>query len=586
MNRSASPNAVEDDLHRSDEGLKALRGRLELVLDGVADAITVQDRSGRLVFANTAAARLCGLESADEFVNTPPESVLARFDLLDGDGHPFKLENLPARRVLAGSPSASAVLQVYERATGKQSWAAVRASAILGADGLAELAVNIWHDVTNEHRVERDARYTAAAAVALASSNETNQLLAAFAKTLLPALADWCSVYLLEGATLRNVVSIHVDPSKAPLADEYQRRYPPDSTKPGVWNVVRSRRGELYNDISDELLARTTSDPDQLTILRSVGMTAVLVAPITVRSEVRGVISIISAESGRRYDRSQLDLLESLGERVGVAIERAELYRAAQFAAKAAEEASRAKDEFMATVSHELRTPLNAVLGWATILKEQVSDPVLAKAVHAIHRNAQAQARIIDDILDVSRVMAGKLVLEAHPTDLVRIVRDAADVVRPSALAKSLSLELNFEDPTCPFEADAERLQQVVWNLLSNAVKFTPAGGNVRLSLRRTKAEVVIAVTDSGDGIAPDFLPFVFDRFRQADPAAARRTAGLGLGLALVRQIVELHGGRVTATSDGRGKGSTFTITLPVRSAAAPPLSGHDHPASAAGEAV
>jgi PAS domain S-box-containing protein len=248
---------------------------------------------------------------------------------------------------------------------------------------------------------------------------------------------------------------------------------------------------------------------------------------------------------------------------------------AAQEAARRAEEANRVKDEFLATVSHELRTPLNAIVGWAALLRSRNSDPALIRGLDVIHRNAFAQNKIIDDILDVSRIITGKLRLDPRPVDLINIVRDAIEVMMPSLTAKHLSL--TFDPPTydCVLLADPERLQQVVWNLLSNAVKFSDAGGAVTITIERADDSFVLTVADSGRGIEPAFMPFVFDRFKQADSSVTRRVGGLGLGLAIVRHLVEMHGGEVRARSDGPGRGATFTITLPARAPiskpAAPP---------------
>jgi len=257
----------------------------------------------------------------------------------------------------------------------------------------------------------------------------------------------------------------------------------------------------------------------------------------------------------------------------------------AERSAKQAEEASRLKDEFLATVSHELRTPLNAIVGWSSLLGSRTADSGLLKGLEVIHRNALAQGRIIDDILDVSRIITGKLRLELAPTDLVKVVNDAIDVVRPAALARGIALELSVAGETCWLVADAERLQQVVWNLLSNAVKFGKKGGAIHVRIATINSSCALEVKDDGQGIAPEFLPFVFDRFKQADSSTTRRVAGLGLGLALVRHLVELHGGKVQASSDGLGRGTTFTIVLPVRAVARPhPASGAPGTASVAGD--
>jgi PAS domain S-box-containing protein len=563
----------ERRLRESEERYRDLSKRLEIIFEGVAEGITVQDRTGRVVFANSAAVRTCGYDSAEELMKARPGEIIERFEILDEDSQPFRHENLPGRRVLAGGPPSSALIQVRERKSRRVWWSLVRASAVLAADGSPELAINIWHDVTADRREEVRVKYLAEATAALGTSLQSDEMLAALAAVLVPGLGDWCFVHLLDQDQIRNVTIAQVDPAKhATASEELQRFSPKPNSARGIWNVIRTGRPEVYNGVTDEMLVDAAPGPAQLETLRSLGMNAVVLAPIRIRARTVGVITLVSAESNRRYDESLVALLEELGRRAGASLENAELYRTAQDAAKAAEQASRAKDEFLATVSHELRTPLSAILGWSTLLRDRVTDPAVAKPVEVIHRNAQVQVKIIDDILDVSRVITGKFRLDPKPTDLVSIAREAMDVVRPSAVAKKISLEFGSETDLCLLVADPERLQQVVWNLLSNAVKFTDPGGVVRLSMQQDGSNVALSVVDSGKGIEAGFLPFVFDRFKQADSSITRRVGGLGLGLALVRHIVELHGGRVAAASDGIGKGATFTITLPIR-AVVPTLS-------------
>jgi signal transduction histidine kinase len=217
-------------------------------------------------------------------------------------------------------------------------------------------------------------------------------------------------------------------------------------------------------------------------------------------------------------------------------------------------------------LSHELRTPLNAVLGWAHMLRAgTLPQQVQVRAFDALERNARAQAQLVDDLLDVSRIMSGKLSMKSQPVDLGRVIGDAVDTVRPAADARRLVLEVDVKTAGQVFVlGDGERLQQVVWNLLANAVKFTPTGGSVSVTLQRDDGHVDIVVTDSGEGISPEFLPHVFERFQQADSAPSRKHGGLGLGLALVRHLTEAHGGTAAVHSAGQGQGATFVITLPV----------------------
>ena len=231
----------------------------------------------------------------------------------------------------------------------------------------------------------------------------------------------------------------------------------------------------------------------------------------------------------------------------------------------AAEEANRLKDEFLAVLSHELRTPLNAILGWARMLRAgTLAESDIPRALETIERNAQAQAQLIEDLLDVSRIVSGKLRLDMRPVDIGEVVEEAIDTVRPTADARGVSLVAAVTH-VGPVSGDAQRLQQVVWNLLSNSIKFTPPGGTVHVRVDQSGSMVRVAVTDTGQGIDPEFLPHVFDRFRQASstPGQTRRK-GLGLGLAIVRHLVEAHAGTVNATSDGPGQGATFTVEMPV----------------------
>ncbi|MBO0724176.1 MAG: response regulator [Blastocatellia bacterium] len=230
------------------------------------------------------------------------------------------------------------------------------------------------------------------------------------------------------------------------------------------------------------------------------------------------------------------------------------------------EDASRSKDEFIALVSHELRSPLNAILGWTRILRQGRPDEELyQRATEIIERSARMQSQLIEDLMDTARIVRGKLKLEIHPVNLAPLIEKAMDVVRPAADAKGIALEAALDREADQITGDSDRLQQVVWNLLSNAVKFTNEGGRVEVRLGRVDPCIQISVSDTGCGISQEFMPYLFERYRQADASSGRRKGGLGLGLTLVRQLVEMHGGSVTAESEGEGKGSTFIVKLPVR---------------------
>jgi signal transduction histidine kinase len=261
---------------------------------------------------------------------------------------------------------------------------------------------------------------------------------------------------------------------------------------------------------------------------------------------------------------------ESLAEAVDTFAEETERARTALLAAeqasrREADYANQAKDLFLATLSHELRTPLNAIVGWLSLMERKSFDlNRLQEGLDVIRRSTNAQIQLIDDVLDVSRIVSGKLRLEIRPCELIDVIKGGLDAARPAAEAKNIALNLELDPAASPASADIARIQQVVWNLVSNAVKFTPKGGRVDVSLRRTDSAVELSVEDNGQGISAELLPHVFERFRQGDSSTRRSYAGLGLGLSIVKYIVEAHGGAVRAFSAGEGRGSTFTVTVPV----------------------
>jgi len=259
------------------------------------------------------------------------------------------------------------------------------------------------------------------------------------------------------------------------------------------------------------------------------------------------------------------ELAKEIRQRQRLEEERAQLLVQEQKARAEAENLNRLKDEFLSTVSHELRTPLNAILGWSQIIRAtRVDEAMMNRALETIERNARSQAQLIDDLLDISRIITGKIRLNVQTVELLAVIEAAMDTVRPAADAKNIRLQSVLDPAAGPVLGDSERLQQIVWNLLSNAIKFTPKRGRVQVCLQRINSHVEIIVADTGQGISAEFLPYVFERFRQADSSITRSLGGLGLGLAIVRQLVELHGGTVHAESPGEGQGATFTVKLPL----------------------
>jgi signal transduction histidine kinase/ActR/RegA family two-component response regulator len=342
--------------------------------------------------------------------------------------------------------------------------------------------------------------------------------------------------------------------------------------------ALRTRKRILAPDVEKCDYSESAKD---LAMFLHTGIRACQTTPLLSRSGT--LVGMISTHWAQPHEPTERDLrlLDILARQAADLIER----RKADDALRDSEEryrllyhdvehANRAKDEFLATLSHELRTPLNAILGWSQVLRMGTVQPdVQKRALESVERNARAQAQLVDDLLDVSRIITGKLSIKSVPVDLASVVSDAVDAVKPAATAKRIRLHVEVEHGTHVVTGDADRLRQVVWNLLSNAVKFTPAEGRIDVHLRRRESSTEIVVRDTGQGIDPAFLPHVFERFRQADSSIARAHGGLGLGLALVRHLMEAHGGLVRAESGGVGQGATFMLSLPVRAVAEHSLS-------------
>jgi signal transduction histidine kinase/CheY-like chemotaxis protein len=309
----------------------------------------------------------------------------------------------------------------------------------------------------------------------------------------------------------------------------------------------------VWSDLPVIVLSPAGAEKPALTnVLPHLGNVSVLERPVRVTTLISVVRSALRARDRQYQVRDHL-----------LELKRAE--DAERSARAEAERAGQMKDEFLATLSHELRTPLNAILGWAQILKASPpSSEDVTEGVEIIERNARAQTQIIEDLLDMSRIISGKIRLDVQRVDIAEVVRAAVDTVKPAANAKGIALRAVLDSVSPAVSGDSNRLQQVFWNLLTNAVKFTPRGGRVQVLLERVNSHLEISIADNGEGIDPQFLPHVFDRFRQADATTTRRHGGLGLGLAIVKQLVELHGGSVRVKSPGKGQGTTFVVSLPL----------------------
>jgi PAS domain S-box-containing protein len=522
---------------RVDERTAELKG----LLHAVPDLIFKVSADGRLVDYVAAKDQERYLPS-DQFLGRPISDVLPREvsdELVDR-----------IRRALAGEAMAPyeyrLVLSGSER----------HYEARISPSGQGAVVVLV-RDITERRRNEERTRFLARAAASLSSSLDYGSTVETLATLPVPLLADLCIVDLIERGEVRCAAVAATTPERRALVQATRAKYPPVAGGPHP--VAAAIRGGtmLYAECAPQMFDDVVKSEGHLRMAEAIGIRSMMVVPLVARGQTLGAMTFASVEPSRRYTQADLALASELAGRAGIALDNARLYREVQ-------ESNRLKDEFLGTVSHELRTPLNAVLGWAQLLKRAGDDPATAaRAIEAIERNAQAQAQLVEDLLDTSRVVSGKMRVRFAWSDVGEIVRAAIESFRPLARARGIALDAEIAADLAPVLADASRLQQVIGNVVSNALKFTPLDGRVTVRVRRTGGTIEIEVADTGAGIAPEFLPYVFDRFRQGDSTTTRVHGGLGLGLSIARHLVELHGGTIRAASDGEHKGSTFTIVLP-----------------------
>lgn len=549
-----------------------LRASLSTTVRSIGDAVIATDARGAITLMNGVAEALTGWSEAEAKARLLPEV----FHIVNEQTR--ELVANPVEKVLAtGGIVGLANHTVLMSRDGREIPIDDSGAPIRGEHGGIEGVVLVFRDVSERKLDESRRGFLAAATSALSESLDYEQTVARVARLAVPVLADWCAVDLVVDGQPRpkRLAVAHVDPRKVDMAKELDAKYPPPLDAPtGVPNVLRTGRSELYSEIPDELLVAVCVDEEHLRLARGLQLRSAMVVPLVVRDRVLGAMSFVMAESGRLYTEKDLAFADDLARRCANAIENARLYRSERQARQVADVASRSKDEFLAVVSHELRTPLNAIMGWSKMLARPNFDERRKQtAVETIGRNAVAMAQLIEDLLDTSRVISGKLSLQVQRVDIARVVESAVDSVRPAAAGRGVELVTYLEENAPLLSGDPTRLQQIVWNLLSNAIKFSSRGGRVDVRVKTVGSSVHIAVSDAGQGIAAEFLPYVFEPFRQQDASTTRAHGGLGLGLAISRQLTEMHGGRIAANSEGEGRGAVFTVSLPISGATSSDMS-------------
>ena len=433
----------------------------------------------------------------------------------------------------------------FDRKTNAYRWQLGRALPVTNPDGSVARWFGTCTDIDDQKRAEQASRFLAEASRTLSTLVDYSTALETVATLAVPDFADWCAVDVVEDdGTLRRL-----SPSRP--ADLY-----------GPRPVLESGQPELLTDITDEMLVESARDQTHLQLLRRAELKSSITVPLRAGTEVVGVLTFLTADSGRRYQESDLVLAQELAYRAGIAIENARLYSDAR-------DADRQKDEFLAVLAHELRNPLAPIRTALQLIRMAPDDPARReRACEVMDRQLMHMVRLVDDLLDVSRITRGKIELRMEREDLAAVVHRAVETSRPMIEGAGHSLSVSLPATPIFVQADATRLAQVFSNLLNNAAKYTPAGGTIWISAEPDDATAVVRVRDSGEGIPADMLTRIFEMFSQVDRSVEKAHGGLGIGLTLAKRLVELHDGAIEAVSEGPGAGSEFVVRLPMFSAA------------------
>lgn len=558
---AVSLNRTDRERLLADSALRQSEARLAALLEQLPVGIGLTDRQGRFLIRNALLNNFVGdrLSSLDPVWR-------ARWRGWDDEGRLLDPSEWPSARALRGESVSPGCEMLYTAENGKQIW--TRVLGVPFRDQTDEVAgvIVVVQDIDEQRRAENRLDVLVRVSDLIRTLHDQNELFYAVAETVGIHLNVRRCLFN-EADIERDLEIIHRDycDGTESVAGEHRISYYSSIT------ALEMQRGNTVVNFDSKTDPRTAADYKKS--YEPTGERAYVAVPLM--REGRWVASLrVSDDKPRQWTKEELSLLQTVAERTWTAIqklraeaERERLLQSEKEARDAAEKANQLKDEFLATLSHELRNPLNVILGYSELLlrmPEIEQSPRLVKMGEALRRNAQSQSQLINDLLDLSRLQRGKISLNQEPISMAAIIDNAVETVRADASAKGIEIRLNVSDQLLLVDGDRLRLQQIAWNILNNAVKFTPAGGSIDIGLGSQNDKAVLVIRDTGQGIDPLFLPHVFEMFRQADGSNRRRHGGLGIGLALVRQLVQLHGGTISAESDGPNKGSRFTVRLPL----------------------
>jgi PAS domain S-box-containing protein len=543
---------MEEALRKSDLDLR----HLAAIVDHSDDAIVSKDVTGQITSWNRAAERMLGYTAAEAIGRSirlivPPDRQAEEDHVLESIRQGRRIDHFETLRV---------------RKDGSLVPVSLTVSPIRDASGRIIGASKIARDISERRRLEaatarvrRHETFLAAATAAMTGAQGPDDTLRSLAPLLVPEFGDWCALDRLDDEDhVTTVVTAHADRSRNDLIGEVRREHGDQRGLFSPLHVIHTGAPIFLARVTDEMIDSAVQDDGAWgDAIRSLGVVSYICVPLNLHGRVVGALTMATSSPARQFDHEDLRLAESVAARAALALESAYAYQQL-------ETANRLKDEFLATLSHELRTPLNAVVGYSRLLRSgTVATNRMNQMIEVLDRNATALTQMVEDVLDISRIISGKSRLRVRTLEVGRVLRDAVDTITPAAEAKGVRLHCVLETDAS-VSGDPDRLQQAFWNVLSNAVRFTPRGGRVHVRLQRVHSHVEVVVTDTGIGIPAAFLPHVFERFRQAEGGTNRQHGGLGLGLAIARHVVEMHGGTIHAASQGPGTGATFRIDLPL----------------------
>jgi PAS domain S-box-containing protein len=558
--KSTHPGAAQQAEREAEPGqwaereLRVSEAKFAGIISIASDAIISVDEDQRITLFNQGAEAIFGYTAAEVIGQKLDILLPQRYRAI----HAEHLRNFAASPVVSRRMAErQEILGLRKNGTEFPAEASISKLDLFGSRVFSVLL----RDITDRKRIERAQRFLAQAGTILASSLDYETTLSSVGALIVPELADWSVIFIRDDdGAVRRLEIVHTDPARRTLLEELLR-YPLDPQSPHpVFSVLETGQPELIPEVGEKLLHALSRDGDQLAIYRALGLGSMLVVPLVARGQTRGAMGFFS-EAPHRYGPEEVGLAHDLGLLAALAVDNARLYRDARAAVQA-------RDELITVVSHDLGNPLSAIRIGISLLLRTVPPAEQEtggwKHLDFIRQSAEQMERLINDLLDVKKLEAGRVTLQLRETRIEDVVQNVIDVFAPIAHGRSLQLEAELHRPLPMVAADQQRLSQVLSNLIGNALKFTEPGGRVVVDVRAAREGLLVAVRDTGAGIAPEHLPHVFDRFWQARPGGRK---GLGMGLAIARGIVEAHGGRIWIESE-QGSGTTVLFTLPLTQAA------------------